>query len=882
MNLKKKFVIGAASVALVASMGGVAAPAAVAAPSLPGSISVLGRLAGMDRVSTSLEVAAHEFGKRDGTINSGDPSTVRFFDDKRPTRLYIVSAADANMVDAAAAGMLNDGPIAFVYNNSYVASAVGQFFSNPKHENNGFNAIEEVVAIGGEGVISDNTLKAVKDQIPTVTTTSRLGGKDRYETSVAIADYIYNQRVVKKNRVYGNRASDSGVLSTMYIANGANEHVVDSMVAGTLDDGVIVLVNADGTIPDSVAEFIKKTLPEQFSALGGAPTVPDKTIQDAWVIKALANKWDTSSTIPNLDEKVKKLDWLVNGGANAKYSPTIDMEKKVDFGGLNYVVKMASTQSAQWNLHLANAQAPIKTWMAAKGYSFTSAEFQAAQLVNLQKVYGETVIPGTISTADLEGFLKADNESDGKFKDVNWTAIENSTAYQNLLKPAKDDLIGLWTTIKQDRTLHTQLTNPAAIASQVSPSNPAGPDNATSFDDPAANAAVPLAMVAELAKFTYDTDMEWLKQSQAQLAELQGRLNSELDKIAPKTELRLGGADRFETAQLIANKWAKNYGAQLRSMVGIKVSDGRFFEAYVANGTRLADSLAAGQLTQGPILLVRGTEASAKDLPDFTKAVASNLVCWSDKTHNLAVYGIGGTGVLADTALKAIVDQAVTGANCTVSKPAAATPVAGTYAPAKTTTSTATNSAFTKDSKATLTGLTAVYSTAPALPDGTTVTVTPTTFQVTWAPSASKPWTAANNGKYTTTVKWVDGSGTTKYEATATLEIAIPAMAPAATAVGDSGSSLAKTANAAMSVNITATGAAASAKWVVTNVTKDAGNTGTWNATTPLPSTATATGTAISVPGTGTAASGDKFNVTVKVSDTGKADVTKTFTVTIP
>ena len=79
MNLKKKFVIGAASVALVAGMGGVAAPAAVAAPSLPGSISVLGRLAGMDRVSTSLEVAAHEFGKRDGTINSGDPSTVRFF-----------------------------------------------------------------------------------------------------------------------------------------------------------------------------------------------------------------------------------------------------------------------------------------------------------------------------------------------------------------------------------------------------------------------------------------------------------------------------------------------------------------------------------------------------------------------------------------------------------------------------------------------------------------------------------------------------------------------------------------------------------------------------------------------------------------------------------
>ena len=867
MNLKKKFVIGAASVALVAGMGGVAAPAAVAAPSLPGSISVLGRLAGMDRVSTSLEVAAHEFGKRDGTINSGDPSTVRFLDDKRPTRLYIVSAADANMVDAAAAGMLNDGPIAFVYNNSYVASAVGQFFSNPKHENNGFNAIEEVVAIGGEGVISDNTLKAVKDQIPTVTTTSRLGGKDRYETSVAIADYIYNQRVVKKNRVYANRASDSGVLSTMYIANGANDHVVDSMVAGTLDDGVIVLVNADGTIPDSVAEFIKKTLPEQFSALGGAPTVPDKTIQDAWVIKALANKWDTSSTIPNLDEKVKHLDWQVNGGANAKISPTIDMEDKVNFGGLNYVVKMASTQSAQWNLHLSNAQASIKTWMAAKGYSFTSADFNHDQLANLQKVYGKTVIPDGISDATLEGFLKADNEVPGKFKDVNWAAIENSTAYQNLLKPAKDDLIGLWTTIKQDRTLHTQLTNPAAIASQVSPSNPAGPDNATSFDNPAANAGVPLAMVAELAKFTYDTDMEWLKQSQAQLAELQGRLNSELDKIAPKTVQRFGGADRFETAQLIANKWAKNYGAQLRSMVGIKVSDGRFFEAYVANGTRLADSLAAGQLTQGPILLVRGTEASAKDLPDFTKAVASNLVCWSDKTHNLAVYGIGGTGVLADTALKAIVDQAVTGANCTVSKPAAPIPSlsygAVTPITAKAQTPTATASATDKTA-----GLTAVFA---GLPKGVTATANAANGTVTFTADADESKIAANN-KYDVTVKWVDGSATVKYQDVIPVTIKIKA----ADSVADATSTLAAAANGALTVKATVTNPLAGAK---ANATVKV-TTGSFTVANPAEKAAVANTVFDAVNANGTVAGGNKVSVTVTISKTGRDDVTATFDVT--
>ena len=179
MNLKKKFVVGAASVALIASMGGVAAPAAVAAPSLPGSIAKLARLGGLDRVQTSLEVAAHQFGDDHGTMN--------------PKRLYVVSAAEGNMVDAATAGMLTDGPIAFVYNNSYVASAVGKFFANAK-DNAGFKGINEVVAIGGDGVISDSTLNAVKDAMG-LKKTSRLAGKDRYETSVAIADYLYTQSI---------------------------------------------------------------------------------------------------------------------------------------------------------------------------------------------------------------------------------------------------------------------------------------------------------------------------------------------------------------------------------------------------------------------------------------------------------------------------------------------------------------------------------------------------------------------------------------------------------------------------------------------------------------------------------------------------------------
>ena len=815
MNLKKKFVIGAASVALVAGMGGVAAPAAVAAPSLPGSIMKLERLGGLDRVQTSLKVAKAEFGT------------------KAPERLYVVSAAEGNMVDAATAGMLTDGPIVFVYNNSYVATAVGKEIAA------NIAGIKEVVAIGGDGVISDNTLNAVKDAMK-VKKTSRLAGKDRYETSVAIADYIYTQSI-KGDKSFENRTAGSGnFLNNAYLANGANEHVVDSMVAGTLDNGAILLVQPDGKIPEVVAEFIKKALPTQFSALGGTGAVSDATVNEAWVIKALGNKWETSYSIPDLREKIDELNFLIDGvkDKDGKKQTGTNLSDKATFGGLKHVVDVAESNYASWANKVANEEQVIKNHIVEHpGEDVATVYGTAAVKASLEKLYG-SAIAGTLNDAK---YFELDGEK--KVKAVNHDAIKATAEYKKLVETATKQLDKVWA----DEKHQGEITDDVAKASQLHVTA------AGAYTDK-------FAAIAEVAKYTVDNDKKWLDTVEKQRASLKGEWRTEFDKIAPKTVQRFGGADRFETAQLIANWFSKYHMVEA---------------AYVANGTRLADSLAAGQLTGGPILLVRNDTK----IPEFTSNVATHLLCWNGKP--IKVSAIGGEGVVSDDVLSTMVNLIGTKSVCKA-KDTTTTPVAGAYADAKATSSTATPSAFTKDSKATLTGLTAVLSTAPALPDGTTATVNQTNFEVTWAPGSGKPWTAANNGKYTTTVKWVDGSGTTKYQAPATLEIAISAVAPAATNVTDNSSSLAKTANAAMSVQITATGAAASAKWVVTSVTKDAGNTGTWNANTPLPSTATATGTAISVPGTGTAASHDKFNVTVKVSDTGKADVTKTFPVAIP
>ena len=603
MNLKKKFVIGAASVALVAGMGGVAAPAAVAAPSglsLPGSIMKLERLGGLDRVQTSLAVAEKQF--------AGQAAE----------RLYIVSAADANMVDAATAGMLNDGPIAFVYNNSYVATAVGKFFTDAK-----FAGIKEVVAIGGDGVISDNTLNAVKDALK-VKKSSRLAGKDRYETSVAIADYIYSE-ALKGNADYASRVLDKGsYLKNAYLANGANEHVVDSMVAGTLDNGAILLTQPDGKIPESVAEFIKKALPTQFSALGGTGAVADATVNEAWVIKALGNKWETSYSIPNLRDKIDELEKLIKG---AEGKTGTKMSDEATFGGLKFVVEKASANNQSWQNAVTNEKLQISNWFT-KNRGKTSADAFSVLEANLENLFG----PGIV-TSDPK-FFKLDSNKNAT--GVDYDAITATQAYKDAVKAAEDELDRVWADKHQGT-----IANPIAVASQ---------EHKT--DVPAVTNQ--FAQIAEVAEYTLDNDKKWLDASEKQLASLKGEWRSEYDKIAPKTVQRFGGADRFETAQLIANWYAK----------GRHVS-----EAYIANGTRLADSLAAGQLMGGPILLVRNDTK----IPEFTANVATHLLCWTDKTHPISVYGVGGTGVVSDDVLSTMVNLIGTKSVCEVKAPKATT-----------------------------------------------------------------------------------------------------------------------------------------------------------------------------------------------------------------
>ena len=869
MNLKKKFVIGAASVALVAGMGGVAAPAAVATDiANPGFVNKLVRLGGMDRVSTSLQVAAYEFGSR---VETTDPRGAR------PEVLYVTSYADGNLVDAASAGMLTDGPIAFVSNNSYVAEAVGKFFADTK-TNSGFAAIKKVVAIGGEGAVSDATLKAVAKQLGANVATGRLGGKDRYETSVAIAEHIYSQALLKDN-FYEDRAGDritnlaTSNLIRAYLANGADSHVVDSMVAGTLDNGPVLLVQPDGKIPEVAAEFIKKALPEQFAALGGAETVSDATVQEAWLIKTLANKWDTSSDIPDLYMNAKNLRNLVYGVG----SKTARAVTSTDFKGLKKIVADADAIYTDWNVKVEAQKNAIKaatnrlanagTKFGTKDAGFyndvltgTGSNADANAIHDaLIKLYGSLIADthGVIdySKVTISSFATDSTGAKGVEADYalasgfNFDEIQGSTAYRQAVKAGMDDLENGWSKT-ENPVLGTMVTVPAAKASQhmVADNDVDNSLTTTTVDN-----TVSGAVITDLTKYVLDSEKSWLDQYKKQLEKVEQGLRLEQDKIAPKTELRLGGKDRFETAQLIANQYGNLYG-------GVVGASGHFTEAYVANGTRLPDSLTAGQLSRGPILLVR----AEGDLPEFTVTVAKKLRSWTNADHLTAI-AIGETGVLPDEQFKKVADLINGGKGLPLVGSKKDTPALtyGAVAPIAAIDDTQTASTSATDKTA---GLTALFT---GLPKGVNAAGNASNGEVTFTAVHDEKDIAAN-GTYNVTVKWVDGSATVKYQDVIQVTIKIKA----ADSVADNGSTL-TAGTKKLSVKFTAPNPLTDAK---ANATVKV-TTGSFTIPNPA-EVAASTGAFADVEASDAVVGGtDKVEVTVTISKPGRESVTATFPV---
>ncbi|WP_368490056.1 cell wall-binding repeat-containing protein [Clostridium sp. BJN0013] len=96
--------------------------------------------------------------------------------------------------------------------------------------------VKHVIVVGGTGVVSDNVINSIKSQ--GISDVERIGGQDRYETSVKIAGRL-------------------GVVTKATIANG--EGYADALSAGPAAaiEGMPILLTRGTSLPDVTVNYIK-------------------------------------------------------------------------------------------------------------------------------------------------------------------------------------------------------------------------------------------------------------------------------------------------------------------------------------------------------------------------------------------------------------------------------------------------------------------------------------------------------------------------------------------------------------------------------------------------------------------------------------------------
>ncbi|EFM45027.1 hypothetical protein HMPREF0580_2198 [Mobiluncus mulieris ATCC 35239] len=256
LKLKTKLGLGIATFSLLSSIG-ITPAIATTSTTVPVDATPSARLAGTNRVDTALKVATHAF------------------KGQKPRVMYLASSEDWHLVDATTAGKLADGPVLYAPNSPDAAARLtAAIASNPI-----FSGVEQVTAIGGTASVHEATLDTVAKALK-ASQTGRLAGADRYATAEAIATHVLAQAKAG-NPAYKNLFDKNGRLRTVYLANGSDAHLVDSMVAGTLGDGPTLLTRPDGTLSEVARQLLAQAKPVQVTGLGGAQALPEATLQAA-------------------------------------------------------------------------------------------------------------------------------------------------------------------------------------------------------------------------------------------------------------------------------------------------------------------------------------------------------------------------------------------------------------------------------------------------------------------------------------------------------------------------------------------------------------------------------------------------------------------------
>lgn len=185
------------------------------------------RIYGNDRIDTSLKISQKGWKDGSGTV---------------------IIAQGYGYADALCAA-----PLAKKNNAPIILSGQDSLSSNAISEIKRLKAAKAFV-IGGEASLSDNIISQLKGI--EISDVQRLGGQNRYETSVKVAQNL-------------------GSVSNMVVTSGAGYADSLSIAPIAASKGMPILLSESGSLPDVVSSYIKSVNPGKTYVIGGSSSIGD-------------------------------------------------------------------------------------------------------------------------------------------------------------------------------------------------------------------------------------------------------------------------------------------------------------------------------------------------------------------------------------------------------------------------------------------------------------------------------------------------------------------------------------------------------------------------------------------------------------------------------
>ncbi|OLT17916.1 hypothetical protein BJF80_00960 [Serinicoccus sp. CUA-874] len=310
-------------------VGGEGAVSETVAEELAGFGAEVERLAGEDRYDTSAEIA--------GMFPTGLPV------------LYLATGTDYPDALTGGARAGRDGVPMLLTDPAELQDSTAEVIETLQPAS--------VVVLGGSGAVSDDVVEAVAEIVPD---TTRLFGKDRYGTAVALASsYEYD--------------------SVAYLASG--QDFPDALTGGAFaafHEGPLLLSKADG-VPTVTAAALDRLSPQGLVLFGGEVALQEEEVEDA--LNATLPVW--------VDELVvQMLSFNDYHGHIEEEDGTLDEEQDPDQNLVGGAVNLGSTLQALRTRSFEEQTVTVAAGDLIGGSTFVSGLFQDEPSVETLEVAG--------------------------------------------------------------------------------------------------------------------------------------------------------------------------------------------------------------------------------------------------------------------------------------------------------------------------------------------------------------------------------------------------------------------------------------------------------------------------------------------------------------